>query len=154
MKHKNKINTDIIHSRFQRSDGAIATLKAHDLWNDVEVTRKIDFVCTSCKILISIPSSSRGKKRKSEASFPLEEIHVDTVPNPEPIGMSANSGFNYHLILLANFLTISHICEMPETVKVLNLKIKIVKRLFSKSKIIFKPYNFHAIGRKCHHHCY
>ena len=52
---------------------------------------------------------------------------------------------------LANFIRISNICEMPETFKVLNLKIKIVKRLFSKSKIIFKPYNFYAIGRKCHH---
>ena len=35
---KTKINTNIIHSRFHRSDGAIATIKAHDLWNDAEVT--------------------------------------------------------------------------------------------------------------------
>ena len=55
---KTKINTNIIHSRFHRSDGAIATIKAHDLWNDVEVTQGNDFVCTSCKIM-SIPSSSK-----------------------------------------------------------------------------------------------
>ena len=36
---KAKINTNITHSRFHRSDGAIATIKAHDLWNDVEVTK-------------------------------------------------------------------------------------------------------------------
>ena len=29
---KMKINTNIIHSRFHRSDGAITTIKAHDLW--------------------------------------------------------------------------------------------------------------------------
>ena len=97
-KPKNKINANIIHSRFHRSDGAIATIKAHDLWNDVEVTQGIDFVCTSCKIM-SIPSSSRGKRRESQISLPLEEIQVDTVPNPEPIGISSESRFNYFLIL-------------------------------------------------------
>ena len=38
-KFKTKMNTNIIHSRFHRSDGAIVTIKAHDLWNDVEVTK-------------------------------------------------------------------------------------------------------------------
>ena len=56
---KMKINTNIIHSRFHRSGGAIVTIKTHDLLNDVEVTQGTDFVCTSCKIM-SIPSSSRG----------------------------------------------------------------------------------------------
>ena len=83
---KTKINTNIIHSRFHRSDCAIATIKAHDLWNDVKVTQGTDFVCTSCKIM-PIPSSSRGKKRKSQVHGPLEEIQVDTVPNPEPPGI-------------------------------------------------------------------
>ena len=96
---KTKINTNIIHSRFHRSDGAIATsIKAHDLWNDVEVTQGNDFVCTSCKIM-SISSGSRGKKRNSEVYAPLEEIQVDTVPNPEPLGVSTDSRFNYYLIL-------------------------------------------------------
>ena len=36
MRPKNKINATIIHTRFHRSDGAIAIIKAHDLWNDVE----------------------------------------------------------------------------------------------------------------------
>ena len=56
---KMKNNTNIIHSRFHRSDGTIATIKSRDLWNDVEVTQCTDFVSTSCKIM-SIPSSSRG----------------------------------------------------------------------------------------------
>ena len=64
---KTKINTK--HSRFHRSDGAIATIKAHDLWNGVEVTQGTDFVCTSCKIM-TIPSSSRGKKRESQVHNP------------------------------------------------------------------------------------
>ena len=100
---KTKINTNIIHSRFHRFDGTIATIKAHDLWNDVEVTKGNDFVCTSCKIM-SIPSSSRGKKRNSEVHAPLEEIQVDTVPNPEPLGISTDSRFNYYLILCDRYI--------------------------------------------------
>ena len=95
---KTKINTNIIHSRFRRSDGAIATIKVHDLWNDVEVTQGTDFVCTSCKIM-TMPSNSRGKKRESQVHNPLEEIQVDTVPNHEPIGISTDSRFYYYLIL-------------------------------------------------------
>ena len=45
-KFKTKMNTNIIHSRFHRSAAAIATIKAHDLWNDVEVTQGTDLVCT------------------------------------------------------------------------------------------------------------
>ena len=99
---KMKINTNIIHSRFHRSDGSIATIKAHELWNDVEVTKGTGLVCTSCKIL-SIPSSCRGKKRESQVYNPLEEIQVDTVPNPEPVGISTDSRFNYYLKLCDRF---------------------------------------------------
>ena len=95
---KSKINANIIHSRFHRSDGSIATIKAHDLWNDVKVIQGTDFVCTSCQIM-SIPSSSRGKKRESQVLFPIEEIQVDTVSNPDPIGISTDYRFNYFLIL-------------------------------------------------------
>ena len=55
-------------------------------------------MCSSCKIM-SIPLGSRGKKRESQLHGPLEEIQVDTVPYPEPIGISTDSRFNYHLIL-------------------------------------------------------
>ena len=48
---------------------------------------------------MSIPSSFRGKKRNSEVYAPLSEIQVDTVPNPEPLGISTDSRFNYYLIL-------------------------------------------------------
>ena len=74
------------------------TIKAHDLWNDVEVTQGTNFVCTSCKIM-SIPSSSRETKRESQVHGSLEEIQVDTVPNPELIDISTDSRFNYYLIL-------------------------------------------------------
>ena len=33
-------------------DGAIATIKDHDLWNGVEVVQGIDSVCTPCKVMI------------------------------------------------------------------------------------------------------
>ena len=47
---------------------------------------------------MSILSSSRGK-RESQVYSPLEEIKVDTVPNPESICVSTDSRFNYYLIL-------------------------------------------------------
>ena len=56
---KSKRITNIIHFRFHSSDGTFATIKALDLWHDVEVIHGTDFVYTSCKIM-SIPTSSRG----------------------------------------------------------------------------------------------
>ena len=87
---KLKLSTNLIHDRFHRSDGAIATIKAHDLWQDVHVISGNDSVCTSCKIM-TIPAASKGKPRNLSPTFPLEEIQVDTVPNPEPLGISAES---------------------------------------------------------------
>ena len=55
---------------------------------------------------MTIPSSSRGKKRKSEVHAPLEEKQVDTVPYPEPIGISTDSRFNYYLILCDRYTRI------------------------------------------------
>ena len=34
---------------------------------------------------------------------PLDEIQVDTVPNPEPLGLSPESRYNYFLILCDRF---------------------------------------------------
>ena len=95
---KKKISTNIIHDRFHRSHGAIATIQAHNLWEDVHVTQGTDSVCTSCKIM-TIPAASRGKPRSTQVRYPLEEIQVDTVPNPEPLGLSSESRYNYFLIL-------------------------------------------------------
>ena len=57
---KVKINTNILHDRFHRSDGALATIKAHDLWEDVHITPGNDSICTSYKIM-TIPAASRGQ---------------------------------------------------------------------------------------------
>ena len=62
--------------------------------DDVQVVDGIDTLCTSCKIM-TIPAHARGKERNSIARKPLEEIQVDTVPNPEPNGISMESKFNY-----------------------------------------------------------
>ena len=48
---------------------------------------------------MTIPVSSRGKSRTTIPTFHLEEIHVETVPNPEPQGVSTESRYNYFLIL-------------------------------------------------------
>ena len=79
---KLKLSTNILHDRFHRSDGAMATIKAHDLWQDVHIISGNDSVCTSCKIM-TIPAASRGKLRNSFPTFPLEEIQVDTAQNPK-----------------------------------------------------------------------
>ena len=76
----------------------MATIKAHDLWQDVYITPGMDSICTPYKI-IPIPAASRGKLRYTQPTYPLEEIQVDTVPNPEPLGLSSESKYNYFLIL-------------------------------------------------------
>ena len=48
-------------------------------------------------------SASRGKSRNSFPTFPLEEIQVDTVPNPDPHGISVELKYNYFLILCDRF---------------------------------------------------
>ena len=51
-------------------------------------------------------SNSRGKKKELQLHNPLEEIQVDIVPNPEPIGISTDSRFNYYLILCDRYTRI------------------------------------------------
>ena len=91
---KVKISTDILHNRLHRPDGVLTTIHAHNLWRDVDIIQGTDKLYTSCKIM-SIPAASRGQTRTSKVSQPLEEIQVDTVPNPEPMGLSADTRFNY-----------------------------------------------------------
>ena len=55
-----KLSTNVLHDRFHRSDGALATIKAHDLWEDIYITPGNDSVCASYKIM-TIPTASRGK---------------------------------------------------------------------------------------------
>ena len=58
----------------------------------------MDSGCVSCKT-ISIPAHSTTKSRESDVNKPLEEIQINTIPKPEPIGFSTESTFNYFLIL-------------------------------------------------------
>ena len=94
---KKKITSDIIHERFHRGHGAIATIMDEDLWDDVQVTPGQDKFCTSCKVM-TIKAASRNKTRHSTCTSFLEEIQVDTVPNPEPLGISNETRCNYFLI--------------------------------------------------------
>ena len=46
-----------------------------------------------------IPTASRGKQRNTQPIYPHEEIQVNTVANPEPLGLSSESRSNYFSIL-------------------------------------------------------
>ena len=52
---------------------------------------------------MTIPSHVRGKEKRSVIRRPLDEIQVDTVPNPEPNGLSFESRYAYFLILCDRF---------------------------------------------------
>ena len=68
-----------------------------DLWDDIQITSGSDKFCTSCKVM-TFKTASRNKTRSSECKSFLEEIQVDTVPNPEPLGLSHEIRCNYFLI--------------------------------------------------------
>ena len=110
---KTKINTNVLHDRLHRPDGVLATIQAHNLWRDVEVTQGIDHMCTSCKIM-TIPAHARGKTRKSQVTRPLDEIQVDTVPNPEPMGLSADTRFKYFLIFCDRYSRTFRLCGIKD----------------------------------------
>ena len=110
---KIKITTNTLHDRLHRSDGVLATVQAHNLWRDAEVTQGIDTICTSCKIM-TIPAHARGKSRTSIVSKPLDEIQVDTVPNPEPMGLSADTRYNYFLIFCDRYSRLFRICGIRD----------------------------------------
>ena len=52
---------------------------------------------------MTISAHARGKERNSIIWKPLEQIQVDTVPNPEPSGISMESKFNYFWILCERY---------------------------------------------------
>ena len=108
-----KINTNILHERLHRPDGVLATIQAHNLWRDVDITPGIDNMCTSCKIM-TIPAHSRGKPRTSIVSKPLDEIQVDTVPNPEPMGLSADTRFKFFLIFCDRYSRTFRLCGIKD----------------------------------------
>ena len=59
-KHKTNIDTNLLHDRFHRSDGGFATIRAHNLWRDVNITQGFNSNCASYKIMTT-PATSRGK---------------------------------------------------------------------------------------------
>ena len=113
IKKKLKIDAGLLHARLHRPDGVFATIRAHDLWRDVDITQSIDPLCTTCKIM-SIPAHVREKARESRVKRTLDEIQVDTVPNPEPMGLSANTTFNYFLILCDRFSHTFRMCGIRD----------------------------------------
>ena len=55
------------------------------------------------------------KQENPECKRPLDEIQVDIVPNPEPMGLSADTRFNYFLILCDRFSRTFRMCVESET---------------------------------------
>ena len=64
---------------------------------------EIDPLSTTCKIM-SIPVYTRGKVRESRVQNPPCGVKMDRNPNPEPMGLSVDTRFNYFLILCDRFL--------------------------------------------------
>ena len=52
---------------------------------------------------MTIPTTSREKTENSQSVSPLEEIYVDTVPNPEPLSLSPESKYNYFLLICGRY---------------------------------------------------
>ena len=63
---------------------------------------------------MTIPANARGKTQDSQVIKTLDEIQVDTVPNPEPMGLSADTQFNYFLILCDRYSRIFRICGIQD----------------------------------------
>ena len=57
-----KVDTGLLHDRSLRPDGVFATIRAHDLWRDVDIIQSIGPLCTTCKIM-SILAHARSKAR-------------------------------------------------------------------------------------------
>ena len=112
-KHTIKINTNFLHDQFHHLHGVFATIQAHNLWRDVNIMQGLNSLCTSCKIM-TISATSRGKSRKSIVWATLDKIQVDTVPNPEPMGVSHDSQYNYFLILCDRYSWIFQICGIRD----------------------------------------
>ena len=55
--NKTKINSNIIHNRFHRSHGTIATIKAYGLWEDTHITEGTGSICISWAIGLKDKSS-------------------------------------------------------------------------------------------------
>ena len=51
--------------RIKEKDGALATIKAHDPWEDVYIIPGNDSICTSCKIM-TIPAASTQQKKSPD----------------------------------------------------------------------------------------
>ena len=96
---KIKLGINGLHDKFHRSDGALATIDAHDIWQYIHTTPGVDsMLCTSCKIM-TILATSRGKQRTTQPIYPFEKIQVNTVLHSEPLRPSYESRYNYFIIL-------------------------------------------------------
>ena len=106
---KLKVSTDILHSRLHISHELLATIKAKNLWHDVDISQCSGQLFTSRKIT-SIPAASMGKHCTSHVFSPLDEIQVDTIPHPESLGLSSESRYGYYLIFSRKYSRTFQLC--------------------------------------------
>ena len=84
---KTQISTDSIHSRFHRSNRPMSTIKAHGLQTDNDAVQEIDYIYTSYQVMTTIPCKFRENERMYILLNLLDEIQINTAPNPEPVGV-------------------------------------------------------------------
>ena len=94
--NKKQLNSCTLHDQLHRPDSVLATIKAHDLWADVDISHGNDKICTSCKIM-TIPAASRGNQdilqyvmhwmKYKLALYPIQNLWV-YLPNLDTITFS------------------------------------------------------------------
>ena len=74
----------------QSLNGTIATIRAHDLWGDVQVVNIVCSLHIFCKIM-TIPVNARGNQQNLIMNQPPEEVQVESLTNPQPHGKPEES---------------------------------------------------------------
>ena len=79
----------------------------------MDISQGCDQLCTSYKIM-AIPANSRRKHCTSHVLKPLDEIQVDTVPNPEPLCLLSESRYGCYLISCDRYSRIFRVCGIRD----------------------------------------
>lgn len=107
------ILSNIIRSKPHRIEDFLAIIKLEGLWEVVLVIPSVDKFHMSCKIMI-IPHAARSKNLTSTQKASLEEIQIDMVPDPEPLGVSLETHFKFFLIFYDRHSRIFCIARMKD----------------------------------------
>ena len=65
----------------------MSAIKTHDMWTDNDAVQEIDYIYTSYQVMTTIPCKFRENERMYILLNLLDEIQINTAPNPEPVGV-------------------------------------------------------------------